>query len=71
MPPISGYLVDKKGHQKVLLLDLLLYVALMALFHIFDDSLVGIGGSLAMAFGVAAICEVAIYPFLAEVAEAT
>lgn len=71
MAPISGYLVDKKGHQKVLLLGLLLYVGLMPLFHIFDDSLVGIGGCLAIAFGVAAICEVAIYPFIAEVAEAT
>ena len=71
MAPIAGFFVDRIGHHKVLLFGLSLYVIMMPLFQIFDDTLVGIGACIGIAFAIASICEVAIYPFIAEIAEAT
>jgi MFS family permease len=69
--PIAGFAVDRTAHYKVLLFGLSMYVIFFPLFHLFTETLVGLGACIAIAFGIAATCEVAIYPFVAELAELT
>jgi MFS family permease len=69
--PLAGLVVDRTAHYKVLLTGLVLFVIFFPLFHLFAESLVGLGACISLAFGMAAVCEVAIYPFIAEIAELT
>lgn len=69
--PLAGYMVDKSAHYKVLLFGILLYAIFFPMFHIFVRSLAGLGACIGIAFALAATCEVAIYPFIAEIAELT
>ena len=69
--PIAGYLVDKKGHHNVLLGGLILFTIFAPLFQLFTHTLVGVGACIALAFAITAVCEVAIYPFIADIAERT
>ena len=69
--PIAGFLVDKLTPSRVVLIGLSLFTILFPFFQFFERSLVGVGASLAIAFGSAAFCEVAIFSFVAEIAEST
>lgn len=69
--PLAGYMVDRTAHYKVLLFGISLYTIFFPLFHILVRSLAGLGACIGIAFALAATCEVAIYPFIAEIAELT
>jgi MFS family permease len=70
--PLAGYLVDRIGHYKVLLIGLGLYTAAFPFFDILvQTSLYGLGTCLVIAFMGASIMEVAIYPLIASVTEST
>ena len=69
--PIAGFFVDKKGPQKVLLFGLFVFTVSFPLFQILAQSLVGLGACIGIAFAIMASCEVAIYPFVADIAERT
>ena len=69
--PIAGYMVDRVGHYKVLLTGITLYAVLFPLFQLFVDSLVGLGACIALSFGICAVCEVSVFPFIADIAEKT
>ena len=69
--PLVCLLVDRTAHYKVLLSGLLLYTIFFPFLHLLDDSLVGLGAAISLSFGIAAVCEVAIYPFIADIAELT
>ena len=69
--PIAGYLVDRVGHYKVLLAGLSFYVVIFPFFQLLANSIFGIGACISLAFGICAVCEVSIYPFIADIAEST
>ena len=69
--PIAGYVIDKTKHYKVMLFGLLLFTIVFPLFHIFTQSLAGLGACIGLSFAIAGTCEVAIYPFISEIAEST
>jgi predicted MFS family arabinose efflux permease len=64
-------MVDRVGHYKVLLTGITLYAVLFPLFQLFVDSLVGLGACIALSFGICAVCEVSVFPFIADIAEKT
>ena len=69
--PIAGHFVDKIGHYKVLLFALTMYTITFPFFHILDNSLTGLGACIGIAFAIAAIAEVSIYPLIASIVETT
>lgn len=69
--PIVGYLVDRIGHYKVLLTGISLYAILYPIFQFLTDSIFGLGACIAISFGICAVCEVSIYPFVAEIGESS
>jgi len=69
--PIAGWFVDKVGHYKVMIFGLFLFVLFFPLFQLFDDTLAGVGACIGIAFGIASIVEVAVYPCIAAIVEST
>ena len=69
--PIAGWFVDKIGHYKVMIFGLSMFVIFFPLFQLFDDTLAGVGACLALAFGIASVVEVSVYPCIAAIVEST
>ncbi len=69
--PIAGWFVDKVGHYKVMIFGLSMFVIFFPLFQLFDDTLAGVGACIGIAFGIASVVEVAVYPCIAAIVEST
>jgi MFS family permease len=69
--PIAGYFVDMTAHYKVLIFGLVMYVVIFPFLDMLSQTLVGLGACIGIAFAIGAICEVSVYPFVAEIGELT
>jgi MFS family permease len=71
LAPLAGYFVDRFGHTIVLLCGLVLMIIFYPLFSVMDHTLAGIGACIGLAYGIASIAEVAVFPFIAHIVEQT
>jgi MFS family permease len=69
--PIAGFCVDKLGHCIVMLTGLCLMIIFYPIFQIFSYTLPGLGACIGLAYGIASIAEVSVYPFVAHIVEET
>lgn len=71
MAPLVGMCVDKYGPPRVFISGLGFAFVLYPLFHLFSETLVGLGFTISLAFFVEAILECSIYPLVAILIDAS
>ena len=68
--PLVGFLVDKVGPSRVFVTGLGMSAVVYPLFHLFAQSLQGLGATVSVAFFVETLVEISIYPLVAVLIDA-